>query len=331
MASTYLIDAVVRQTTVLIAALATASGQRAPLAGLANQVFTDLVKELKQQGLGNKVIADMFGLALRTYHGKVARFSESRSERGRSLWEAVLGYLQERGTVTRAQVLERFARDDDAVVRGVLKDLVDTGLVFVSGTGDHTSYRAAAPADIAGTPGHDEALANLLLVAINRHGPIARADLHELVSIEEPALQRALYLLEQSGRVHRSGSGAAERYRCERLVIPFHDPAGWEAAVYDHYQAMVTALCAKLARGLSHAEPDETIGGSTYGFDLWQGHPLERETRGLLASLRTQCQSLRARIEAYNERYPAPAHAPPLRVVAYVGQTIIGEEESEHG
>jgi hypothetical protein len=51
MGSTYLIDAVVRQTTVLIAALATAAGHRAPLAGVANQVFADLVKELKQQGL----------------------------------------------------------------------------------------------------------------------------------------------------------------------------------------------------------------------------------------------------------------------------------------
>ena len=36
MNTTLLIDAIVRQTTVLIASLATASGQRAPLAHLAN-------------------------------------------------------------------------------------------------------------------------------------------------------------------------------------------------------------------------------------------------------------------------------------------------------
>ena len=40
--------------------LATAAGSRAPLAHTANQVFMDLVSELKDQGLGNKVIADMF-------------------------------------------------------------------------------------------------------------------------------------------------------------------------------------------------------------------------------------------------------------------------------
>ncbi len=68
-----LIDAVVRQTTVLVAQLATAAGTRATMAYTANQVFIDLVRELKEQGLGNKVIADMFGLALRTYHAKVQR------------------------------------------------------------------------------------------------------------------------------------------------------------------------------------------------------------------------------------------------------------------
>jgi hypothetical protein len=330
MGSTYLIDAIVRQTTVLIATLATASGHRAPLAGLANQVFADLVKELKEQGLGNKVIADMFGLALRTYHNKVARLSESRSERGRSLWEAVLGYVQERGVTSRTHVLERFARDDDAVVRGVLKDLVGSGMLFQTGNGDHTSYRAAGAGELAAEHDQDAALANLLLVAIHRHGPIDRAGLLEIVPVDEPALERALAALEQNGNVEHEGSGAQARFTCDGFVIAFHDPAGWEAAVYDHYQAMVTALCAKLERGLAHAQPDEAIGGSTYSFDLWDGHPLAHEARGLLPSLRKQAQSLRARVEAYNERHPTPPHATPFRVVAYVGQTVIGEEANDH-
>lgn len=330
MGSTFLIDAIVRQTTVLIATLATAAGQRAPLAGLANQVFADLVKELKQQGLGNKVIADMFGLALRTYHNKVARLSESRSERGRSLWEAVLGYVQERGDASRAQVLERFARDDEAVVRGVLKDLVDSGMLFLSGTGDHTAYRSAGAREIAGAADQDAALANLLLVAIHRHGPIDRSALLGLVPVEEPALERALATLLQNDRIESEGSGAQARFTCARVVISFHDPSGWEAAVYDHHQAIVTALCAKLERGLMHAEPDEAIGGSTYTFDVWEGHPLAHEARALLPALRRQAQSLRARVEAYNERHAAPSGAPQLRVVTYVGQTVIGEENSEH-
>ncbi len=117
MEPTLLIDAIVRQTKVLIAQLATSAGVRAPLAHTANQVFLDLVGQLKEQGLGNKVIADMFGLALSTYHDKVRRMSESQSYRGRSLWEATFSYVQERETVLQADVLTRFRNDEEASVR----------------------------------------------------------------------------------------------------------------------------------------------------------------------------------------------------------------------
>src|SRR5688572_28004473 len=90
MSRTLLIDSIVRQTTVLIASLATTAGHRSSLAHVANQVLGNLDLELKAQGLGNKVIADMFGMALRTYHDRVARLAESQSEVGRSLWDAVL-------------------------------------------------------------------------------------------------------------------------------------------------------------------------------------------------------------------------------------------------
>jgi len=78
-----LIDAVVRQTTVLIAELATSRGLRAPLAHVADQVFIELTRELEAQGVSRKVSADMFGMALRTYQRKVQRLEESATERGR--------------------------------------------------------------------------------------------------------------------------------------------------------------------------------------------------------------------------------------------------------
>ena len=45
-----LIDFIVRQTTVLIAQLATSGGLRAPLAHIANQVFAELARKLEEQG-----------------------------------------------------------------------------------------------------------------------------------------------------------------------------------------------------------------------------------------------------------------------------------------
>ena len=83
-----LIDGIVRQTTVLIAQLATSGGVRAPLAHVAGQVFVELARELEAQGVSRKVSADMFGMALRAYVRKVQRLSESTTFRGRSLWES---------------------------------------------------------------------------------------------------------------------------------------------------------------------------------------------------------------------------------------------------
>ncbi|MDH5676850.1 MAG: hypothetical protein OEZ06_32340 [Myxococcales bacterium] len=325
----YLIDSVVRQTTILIAALATSAGHRASLAHVANQVFLDLVRELKQQGVGNKVIADMFGLALRTYHDKVARLSESLTFKGQSLWEAVLSHIESHGPLTRGKIQLRFRLDDQQVVRSVLKDLVDSGLVFRAGVGDASVYRAASADDLA-TEGRDPqaALVKLLLVAINEHGPLDRAQLLARVPVDATALDAALAQLSQDARVEVQGHGEAARYACREFTIGWSDPDGWEAALFDHYQAMVTAICAKLQRGLTHAEPDDTLGGSTYAFDLWQGHPLQAEVLGLLSRLRTTAVDLRQRVDDYNRSHDAGG-APAIRVTAYVGQSTQREGQSD--
>jgi hypothetical protein len=226
MDATVLIDASVRQTTVLIAQLATAAGGRAPLAHMANQVFIDLVRELKQQGLGNKVIADMFGLALRTYHDKVRRLSESSTVRGRSLWEAALEYIQQKEIVLQVDVLHRFRRDDEALVRGVLSDLVDSGMIFRSGKGTRTTYRAAKPEEYKFSAADEtaEAAANFVWVAVNRFGPVSRDAIAEVVPLDSETLGVALDRLVAAGQISRVESGAQVEYGhsapdgCERVL-----------------------------------------------------------------------------------------------------------------
>ena len=328
MNTTLLIDALVRQTTVLLAALATSAGNRTPLSRVANQVFANLVSELKAQGLGNKVIADMFGMALRTYHHRMARLQESSTESGRSLWEAVLSYVEHQGTVLRGDVLQRFSRDDGVVVRSVLRDLVESRLVYQMGRGDQTSYRAAGEDAEAGLEEGEaaEARALILLVAVHRHGPVSQDELVELVSLAEAQLESVLEALLADGRLQREGEGEQARYRAERIFVAAGDTAGWQAALFDHYQAMVTAMVAKLRRGQSRAELDDAIGGSTYHFDVWPGHPHEAEVMGLLRTLRRQTVALRAEVERHNETAARPQDATPRRVIAYVGQTVLEEE-----
>jgi len=213
-----LIDAIVQQTTVLIAQLATAAGARASLSNTANQVFLNLVSELKDQGLGNKLIADMFGLSLRTYHNKVRRLSESSTDHGQSLWNAVLGFVQECGTVSRGEVLVRFARDDSGTVRSVLGDLTESGMIYQKGSGDRTSYRAAKASEYdAPEPGREtQALANLLWITIARHSPILR----EPVISVGPTEHRGGRSRPRDARVRRQSQRPASSARSRSQSTP---------------------------------------------------------------------------------------------------------------
>jgi hypothetical protein len=319
------IDAIVKQTTVLIAQLASGAGVRTPLADLANQTFLSLVRELERQGIGQKVIADMFGLALRSYQQKVQRLSESATDRGLTLWEAVHAHIQQRQVVTRTEVLKRFSRDDDASVRSILNDLVDSGLVFKAGRGDAAVLRAAsademARADVQDAQSAAEALA---WVAIYREGPMTLTRLREEVRLPEDVLDRALAALLTSGRVREEPSGGERSFVSDTCLIPLGERAGWEAALLDHYHAVVRAMCAKLGQGQTGARADDRIGGSTYAFDVWQGHPSAPRVYALLAEHRKQVSALWEEVTAHNAAHPVPENHD--RVTFYFGQNVTAE------
>src|SRR4051812_46757364 len=172
-----LIDNIFRQTTILIAQLATSGGVRAPLAQLADRVFLDLARELEQQGISRKVSADMFGMALRSYRRRLRQVTESSTEQGRSLWEAVLSFLSSGPLLTRAEVLRRFHHDEEALVKGVLNDLCESGLVFRLGLGKGTAYRAATGDEIAVLRHRSEGLRELVWVLVYREGPLLESEL----------------------------------------------------------------------------------------------------------------------------------------------------------
>lgn len=328
MNSKTLIDSLVRQTTVLIAHVATAAGLRAPLAHVASQVFVDLTTELERQGLGQKVIADMFGLALRSYQQKLRRLSESETDQGRTLWEAVYAFISERQVVRRPDVLQRFCRDYEASVKSILKDLGESGLVYRTGAGDATVYRAAPPEDFLVDASRDEeGNAALLWLTIYRQGPSTTAQLQQSVSLEPEALQRALERLVLDQRVTSEGeSGASRRYRTGHCLIPLGARRGWEAALLDHFQAVVGAMCVKLRNGETRALPDDEVGGSTYTFEVWAGHPKEREARALLKQFREQLTRLWDEVMDHNREQPIPQNV--HRVTFYCGQFATTEADA---
>lgn len=320
-----LIEAVVRQSMVLIAGLATHGGARTPLGQLGHQVFKDLALELEAQGVSRKVTADMFGISLRSFQRKLNRLSESRTDRGRTLWEVVFEYLSGAQVRSRAEVFRRFARDEESSVRGILRDLVESGVVFVTGTGPDAVYRVVRSEDLEG----QALLSNdaLLWALVYREGPFSSEDLEARFRADPKKLQQALARLESEGHVQSAEQGGVTRYSARRFVMDGSSGKGWEAALYDHFAAVVRTLCARIDPDTASEDRRQYIGGSTYSLDVGPEHPLEREVLGTLARLRSELSELRRRVNEHNDQHPEERR--DERVVLYFGQHLLPRENAD--
>jgi hypothetical protein len=320
-----LIDLIVRQTTVLIAQLSTAAGIRAPLADIADQLFVQLSQALEAQGVPRKVVADMFGLALRGYQKKVQRLTESATEQNKTLWQAVLDHLHEQGTTSRHKLFARFNDDDTASLGAVLTDLVNSGLVFKTGAGEAALYGVTRESDYRALVQEQdlESTASLVWVTVYRSSSISRAKIMETLKVDEERLDRALTTLCEQGRIERQG----DVYSTATLMIPVGSGQGWESAVFDHFQAMVTAIGSKLSMGKTRSDQADVVGGSTLSFDVHEGHPHRDEVLALLGQVRGQVNELWKKVVAYDNEHPVP-EAQKQRVSFYFGQSVQQPGES---
>ncbi len=324
-----LIDPIVRQTMVLIAQLSTVDGVRSPLSHVADEVFVNLVRELESQGVGKKVIADMFGLALRSYRQKVQRLRESVTTRGVTLWGAVHAFLAERESATRAEILAHFKHDEEATLRSILNDLVESGLVLRSGRGRDTRYRTATAEELeelGASAGANSVETNAALVWVHvyRAGPLRKDQLGEIVPLRPPALEAAVARLVADERIRLETRADGVYCVTDHCLIPVGQAAGWEAAVVDHHRAVVNALAAKAMSGQHVSAAGDQVGGMTVSYDLWPGHPREQEVRELLASMRNRLTTLWHEIEDYNR---AERKEVTYKVTVYCGQYLVEEEE----
>ncbi len=322
-----LIDSIVQQTMVLIAQLATSAGFRAPLSHIADRVLLDLSRELQSQGVTQKVRADMFGMALRTYQKHTHRLMQSETDRTRSIWEAIFEYISRRKSVARSEVMRRFSADDENVIRSILRDMVQSGLLFESGTGSGTVYKVATEEDREALDlgiDADEA-ATFLWAAIYRLGPVTLKDLGQAVHIDEARLLLLTERLLHDGRVTTDPPDANlnrpdVRLKSASFVVPLNASAGWAAAVWDHYHAVVRTVITRLRGDDSDHPYPQRAGGSTWSFDIWPGHPHEEEILGLLNDLRERVRLIQEKVFAHNEQAGRPSeHA---RVTVYLGQSV---------
>lgn len=319
MTTSFLIDSIVRQTTVLLAQLATTHGSRTPVAHLANQVFLELAEELERQGVSRKVSADMFGMALRAYQRKVQRLRDTAHQRGTTLWEAILAFVTHRGSASEFSLLDEFPAEA-AVMRGVLHDLVTGGLLLRQQTRRGLVYRIPEAADVEAADERQRRSREALIRAIIfSNGPVTRERLHALCHATSEDVDESIRALVGSGQVvEQEDDSGAVSYLAPKLEVLFGQTEGWEAAVFDHYQAACSTITAKLRERTEAPEKDHVVGGSTYHFEIWDGHPLQDEVRRALSRMRETLGELRARVESYNDSGEIPLRHE--RVTAYVGQ-----------
>jgi hypothetical protein len=138
-------------------------------------------------------------------------------------------------------------------------------------------------------------------------------------------IEEALGRLLQTGRIELCGFDGA--YRAQSLVVPLGSAVGWEAAVFDHFQAMVKTITCRLRSGRAAPNLDDRIGGSTYTLDVWPGHPHEAEAYATLGVLRERLGELRQRIENHNAQQTVPENH--VQVSLYVGQCLIPQGNGE--
>ncbi len=316
-----LMNAIVRQTTLLIAQLSTAAGVREPLSHVTDQVFLELARELDARGIRLEVAADMFGMTLRSYQLKVRRLSEQNERHGACLWQAIFERLQE-GSATRDELIQRFGRHDPKRVAATLCDMVESGVAYSSGRGPKTAYGVIAKG-VAASQAADEG--ELLkeriwyLVAKGTH----RADLPALLQASEGEVEQAVRELVDLGHLEatRQGTLAARRFE-----VAVGAARGWETAVGDHFRAVITAIAAKVVRRGS--ERDDRIGGATLTFTVHDDHPEAEEVYRLLETTRARADALWRRVARYNDEHPPPAAA--KRVTFYFGQNVAQETEEPH-
>lgn len=304
--------ALIRDTATLVAAVATRESARMPLGPLADRFFHGLACELHAMQIRRRVAADMFGMVPRAYLRKVRRAEESVTDHGYSLWQAVYEYIASTQGVELIELTRRFHRDDEGVLRGVLSDLRESGLVDSAGRGGSSVFTATAGSELgARLAQRDGSSDELVWAVIYREGPLYRETLNQVVGLPDAELEGILLRLKESGRIYER----PKRDRvllCSTTTVPDLDTAeNWEASVFEHYHAVTRALSTLLVKPLA-----ENTAAATLTFNLWPGHPMAVEVERMYQTMRSDATALRARVDAFN------ATSPPRRlerVVVYLG------------
>ncbi|MEZ4267485.1 MAG: hypothetical protein R3F39_13990 [Myxococcota bacterium] len=323
-----LVERMVPLVAELFATLKVTDPLRMDFAGIAEKTVHDLVGVLRQEGLTNEEIAAALDLSIAGFYRKVKDLRETYSPgegtRRPTLWEHVYDFVLEQSggsgdrPVTYTAIEARFPQLTPERLGAMLRYLVRFGRLSMTGHGASRRYRIVEREQPTGATYHDA------VVTLYRDGPLTRVELAQRLETDEDACDAWLARLRDAGRLEETTVGRQKtRYRATGYHIEPDEPAGYEAALWDHFQAVVRAICMKVRLGATQASMRDLIGGTTFSFDLPVDDPLYAEISGFLAETR---QRMEAWLVRHGEMEPRPG-ARSVRVTIYTGQMV--EETDE--
>jgi len=331
-----LIDGVARQSVRLIAHIATFAG-RSRLSGLTEQMFGWMVTALREEcDLNHGVIQSMLALPRSTYFDRLSRRSESGH--GVNLWLAILLQFQRRAPAPLSveELAQILPRVDEHSLRGILADLQKQELIAcATGGASNLAWERFAIVDAERVKTVIdcalEDISSMLLVAVYQNGPIGVSALAERLGLAVAEIEDGLLDLNDRGLIDVDRSNGAERWDCKGLDIAFENVEAWHAAVYDHVHAVVNAVIGKLRSEKTQACMEDEVGGSTFSYEVWPGHPHEKRVGALFKKVRAEGNQLLEELRVFEQSEAAKAKPPAAqrrKVVFYCGQAVHHQDES---
>ncbi len=330
-----LVERMVPLVAELFATLKVNDPLRMDFADIAHKTLYDIVDVLRSEGMTTEVIAESLGMTISGFYKKVKELRDlydrppdaTTGRRGtQSLMEKVYAFVDQNSTPVRAvtyhRVSENFRRVPPERLNAVLRVLVQFNLLSVSGHGDRREFRTVPRDDSAGATYHD------LVVTLYREGPLTLEELSRKLLMDEAQCKALLAELDANeGLETRVASDGKTRYKAVAYHIPVDTPEGFEAALWDHFSAMCRAMSKKVRQARYQAVSDETLGGTTYSFDVPVDSPEFAEIAGFLRDTRTQLERWLAAVQPYlHDREVA---RPVARITIYAGQMVEGPTKDE--
>ncbi len=307
----------------LFATLATQNPLRMYFADIASKTLLDIVQVLRDDGISQEAIAASLGLTLNGYRAKLKRLREATDTpddeaEPRTLLERVFAAVADApgDGLTQAELAHLFRGLKPDSLNGVTHFLVRSGLLEVEGRGSHRRFRVVIRPRPHGPNGLDAA------ILLYREGPLSVDDISRRLGCATEHTQQLLAEIDAQGDLEVS-PGPPRTYRATAYHVPLDTEEGYEAAIFDHFSAVVQALTKKLRLGRHHASLGDLIGGATFTLQVPVTDPLYAEVSAFLRDNRVRLEDWLQRANAIPQA--ALAEGEVRRFTLYVGQSVDGD------